>query len=424
MAREINLVPSSKFETIKAIRIRNFLLFLSIVVAGGAIGVVFVLGTILGGQNLALAGKDNMLGLYSEKINSYTELTDFLTIKDQLGKLHTLADNKNLFSRTFNLLSIFIPTNGDEVSFSKVDIAVNSDSIELAIDAQANSMNEPFIDYNVLDAFKKAMAYYRYDYGVYVNELGDTIPSYCIIESDDAGNMFNDDGKYYAYWTAKVDGCDPRHPIDLLEDEEEKSEKDLVSELNNLEDYDKDDLSNLSELLSDYSEEEIEALMNDDGEMRYDYTSYDGQDVVKIWRTPQFKEWYDAEYMALDGSISGIPHFESSCISYSGSLDDMTEEVYFSSSNDECSLIVDGVDGFSIIRSSNGRNQDRELILSFEGAIRVVPEYFKMQNTHMMPLGPNGRFNVTDSYTQVQSLFVPPADACEIDDIECRNGGK
>lgn len=399
MAREINLVPSSKFETIKAIRLRNFIFFLCIAVAGGAIAVVFVLGTIVGGQSIALSGKDNMLKAYSEKINSYTELTDFLTIKDQLGKIQNLSDNKKLLSRVFNLLPVFIPTNGDKVSFSRVELLMEDSS--LTVQAQADAMTEPYIDYNVLDAFKKAMDYYRYDYGTYVNELGDAIPSYCIIENDPVtGNFFSEDGKYYAYWTAKVDGCDPRHPVNLLEDDEEESDAEDVIEDENV----------------DEDEEEKE--------MAYSFELYSGVEVVKIWRTPLFDEWYANEYMSLDGSISGVPHFESSCYSYDGTFDEGTEMVYFTEINDSCLLIEDGVGGFVIETSGNARNQDEELVLTFDGTIKVSAEYFKMQNTHMMAIGVNRRYNVTDSFVQVQSMFVLPAVECDEDDIECKNGGK
>ena len=405
MAREINLVPNSKFEAIKAIKIRNFIMFLCIAVAGGAIAVVFVLGTIVGGQGLILDGKDKMLTAYSEKINSYTELSDFLTIKDQLDKLQTLSNNKNLFSRVFKLVPVFSPTNGDTVSFSKIDIDLGDDEVSFVIEAQANALTEPYIDYNVLDAFKKAMDYYRYDYGTYVNELGDVIPSYCIIENDSDGAFLKEDGKYYAFWTAKVDGCDPRHPVDLLEEDVEEETEDEA-----LEDEDVE---------SEDTEEEDE-----EKEMEYTYELFNGEEVVRIWRTPLFAEWYKEEYMDLGGSIYGIPHFESSCYTYSGTLDEETGEAYYKETNDTCLLINEGVDGFKIESSSNGRSQDEELVLTFKGTISITPEFFKLQNTHMMALGPNRRYNVTDSFVQVQSLFVAPADPCGKDDLECRNGGK
>ena len=159
-------------------------------------------------------------------------------------------------------------------------------------------------------------------------------------------------------------------------------------------------------------------------EMQYDLTSYDGVEVVKIWRTPLFKDWYDEEYIDLGGTISGIPHFESACITYSGVIDEITNEPFFTSSNDSCELVVDGINGFRIDESGNARNQDEDLILSFKGAISIDPAYYNMQNTHMMAVAPNGRFNVTDSYMQVQSMFVPPAEACEINDLECRSESK
>lgn len=403
MAREINLVPSIKFETIKAIKIRNFILFLCIAVSIGCCVFVFILGTILGGQSLILDGKDKMLDLYSKKITSYDELTDFLTIKDQLGKLKVLADNRNVMSRTFNLLPVLVPTNGDAVNFSKATLSVE-DSISLSVEGQANALTEPFIDYNVLDALKKSMDYMRYDYGRYVNELDQEIPAYCIIETDqDDGSYFRDGDNYYAYWTVKVDGCDPRHPVDLLEEDEEEENDESED------DEESDDKTSTDE----YGE----------SEMRYTFEAYNGQEVVKIWRTPQFEEWYADEKMDFSGKISGIPHFESECISYEG-VEDSYGNPYFRQINDECYLVKDGVEGFRIEQSSNGRNQDQDLVLSFRASILIDPEYFKMQNYHMVALGPSGRFNVTDSYMQVQSLFVAPVIECDTNDTACNGGGK
>ena len=47
------------------------------------------------------------------------------------------------------------------------------DNPTFTIDAQANAGQEPYIDYRVLDAFKKSMQYMRYDYGEYVDKEGD-----------------------------------------------------------------------------------------------------------------------------------------------------------------------------------------------------------------------------------------------------------
>ena len=104
MAREINLVPDIKEEMIKALKLRNYIFFGCMVVAAASVAVTFIFGVILGGQQLARDGKKSAIDDLSSKLNSYSELGDTLTIKDQLGNLSTLADNKKVMTRTFNLL--------------------------------------------------------------------------------------------------------------------------------------------------------------------------------------------------------------------------------------------------------------------------------------------------------------------------------
>ena len=109
MAREINLVPNIKEEMIKALKLRNFILFLCIVV---------VSATIAFGQQSAITGKEEMINSLSTKLNSYSDLNKFLTIKDQLGNIATLTNNKKVLSRTFSILSALIPTGADTVTIS------------------------------------------------------------------------------------------------------------------------------------------------------------------------------------------------------------------------------------------------------------------------------------------------------------------
>ena len=58
---EVNLVPDVKNEMIKALKIRNLILFICIVVSAAAIGVVLVLFSIKGGQDFAMSQQDNKL---------------------------------------------------------------------------------------------------------------------------------------------------------------------------------------------------------------------------------------------------------------------------------------------------------------------------------------------------------------------------
>ena len=77
MAREINLVSDIKKEMIKALKLRNFIFFLCIVISASAIGIMAILGMVVAGQSIALNEKKQVLNEMSIKINSYEDLTDF-----------------------------------------------------------------------------------------------------------------------------------------------------------------------------------------------------------------------------------------------------------------------------------------------------------------------------------------------------------
>lgn len=386
MAREINLVPDVKGEMIKALKLRNFIFFLCIVVAAASIGVTLFFFSIATGQDAVVNGKKDTLNEMSKKIGEYSDLSDFLTIRNQLGNLSTISENKKQVSRLFGVLSAIIPTGADTITISTLNLSFEEDDPTITIEAQANAGKEPYIDYNVLDSFKKSMQYMRYDYGSYVDKDGNDIPAYCIIENGSDGASFMDSAKgRYAYWTITADGCAPE-----VDDEDKNT--DIFS-------------------ATGYTAEE-----------------YGAESVVRIWRTPQFDDWYnkdsDESYMSLDGSISGVPHFESNCISYSGN--EVGDNVNWSNSNEECLLVPDGTEGIVIADSSNGRDASDELVLRFTASITLSSDIFNFQNKHLVSLGPSTRYNVTDSYVQVQHMFEQKARDCDETDTSCKtnsNGG-
>ena len=381
---EINLVPDIKEEMIKTLKLRNLIFFLCIVVAIASVGITAIAGAIMGGQQLALTSKQTTIDNLSNKLNSYSDLDDFLTIKDQLDDISTLTSNKQVLSRTFNFLSALIPTGADSITISELNVNLANDTPSFTFDAQANAGTEPYIDYNVLDSFKKSMQYMRYDYGNYVDKNGDPIPAYCMIESGSDGATFKDASRgIYAFWTINGEGCNP------------SSENNANS----------------------YSLEE-----------------YEGQQVVRIWRTPQYSEWYrtsevaNQPYMSLDGTISNVPHFESACISYSGDNSQNSSSPKWTESNESCLLVPGGTNGINITDSSNGRDASDQLVLRFSATISLAPEAYKFSNHHMLAFAPTGRYNVTDSYVQVQAMFGERAADCSEGDTACNsntnlNGG-
>ena len=172
---------------------------------------------------------------------------------------------------------------------------------------------------------------------------------------------------------------------------------------------------------------------------RYQTESYNGQDVVRIWRTPQFSQWYkknasnNQPSMTIDGQISGIEHFESACITYTGH-----EEPNYTASSDEtilarengitwvsqntsCKLVPAEEEGILIYDSSNGRGEDGELVLRFSSTISFDSQVFDFKNSHMITIPPNGRRNVTDSYVQIQAMFSERAADCDPNDTSCKN---
>ena len=392
MAREINLVPDIKDQMIKTLKLRNFIFFLCIVVASASVGVTFIFGAIVGGQQIAIDSKTATLSSLSEKLNSYRDLNDFLTIKDQLGNISSITENKTLTSRTFNVLSALIPTGIDTITISELNINFANEAPTFTFDAQANSGETPSIDYKVLDSFKKSMQYMRYDYGNYVDKEGSQIPAYCMIEKDSSGAYFTDSSKgLYAYWTILAEGCNDLERKDL----------------NSLK-Y--DESGNVQ-----FSDEKTTIA-------GYELENYNGTAVVKIWRTPQFEDWYKKSYIETNGVISGIPHFESSCITYGGERQSTSSKIKWTESNDSCLLVPDGVDGIQILESTNGRNAAEELVLRFSAILTLTPEVYNFNNPHLIALGPSERRNVTDSYVQIQAMFGERARDCQENDLECKGG--
>lgn len=380
MAREVNLVPDVKNEMLKTLKVKNFILFVCIIVAIASASITLIFWLIMNGQQFALTGKKSTLDTMSAKLNSYSDLDEFLTIKDQLGNISSLTQNKKVVSRTFKALTALIPTGADTITVSELKIDLSEAQPTLSLDAQANAGEDPYIDYRVLEAFKKSMQFMRYDYGNYVDKNGATIPSYCMIENDTDGAVFNDSEKgMYAYWTINAEGCKPSSDIKA-------------------EDY------------------QLEA--------------YQGTAVVKIWRTPQLSEWYAQGKADLNGQVTGVEHFESACITYAGNIPSGSNTPTWTPPNNEHCLLVpnnpDDTPGITISDSSNGRDQSDELVLRFSATINIAPEVYQFTNNHVLAFAPNGRRNVTDSYVQIQSIFKERAKDCKDTDTECKattNGG-
>ena len=328
------------------------------------------------------------------------------------------------------------------------ELNVNLDTATLNFDAQANAGEEPKIDYRVLESFKKSVNMMKYDFGRFVTATGDQIPTRCIKETDEKGNLLSEHGNVYVIWTrGKVD-CDPgrNDHANTSEDDKTINDKRADSSVKNT------DLTNgsLGQVENSEKKEEkktvtkIETIIPDE----------------KIWRTPQFDVWSKgAEVktsedgiaddlassresntqtengtetetvtiknvknsiykpsMDLKGKINGVPHFESECIKYTGNqVSEGDKNVTKWSAENNCKMVPEGI---QITDSSNGRDANNNLVLRFSAVLAIDPVLFAYNNKHIMTIGPTGQ-NVTDSYQQIKGMFAAPARDCRADDAEC-----
>ena len=347
-------------------------------------------------------------------------------------------------------MSAFLDVGEDWVAAS--ELSIDLPTTTLTFDGQADALTKPDIDYRVLEAFTKRIDLMEFDYGRYVDSSGEEIPSRCIQEYDSNGKMFEEKGNIYAIWLRGQKGCDPgRDDYALNEDGSVTVSKvDIESDLESTKMV--DGTSELSDVTD--KKKEDEPLEDDDSDKQIIKNYVPNE---KIYRTPQFTDWYKGKsfYTRTDGieddrpalitdedgktvyntvyykytpkleienaAVTGIPHFVSNCITYSGKETEKNDSdgdpiIKWSASN-SCKLVPEGV---QITESANGRNENEELVLTFSASITVNPDAFAYRNKHVMAIGPNGQ-NVTDSYVQLEHLFTAPATTCADDDTECIN---
>ena len=410
---EINLVPDIKLQMIKMQKIRNLVFFICMVVAAAVVGIVILLSAIVGGQNLAMSGQDGRLRNMSDKVLGYDGINEFLTIQDQLSKLAKISDSRKMLSRTFSILNVMLPQGADSVTISELNIDLDNNA--LVFDGQADAGEEPLIDYRVLEAFKKGVALTKFDYGRYVDANGTAIPTRCIEEATEAGEIYNENGNLYAIWKRGEYGCDPQRD-DNAKDEEETTgvSTDTVDGLGT------DGLTDMSSGAASNNLTNQNLTTEQEAELRGDPQV---QDEI-IYRTPLFNQWHEdggtkedngyTPNMTLDGEITGVPHFASECFKYTGTEVPGSEKVKWAAEND-CMLAPDGVD---IRESSNGKDTSGNLVLRFSATINLNEQLFFFKNKHVMAIGPSGQ-NVTDSYVQIEGMFDERAEDCEAGDNSC-----
>lgn len=147
---ELNLVPDVKQELLKAQRVRTAVISVAIVIGFAAIGIVVLLALYLFGvQTVRSTLADNAIKSETEKLQKTDDLTNILTIQNQLSKLSDMHNSKNIDSRIFSVLTAINPSSPNEIVISSAKI--DADNKVITIDGQASN------GYEAAEIFKKTI---------------------------------------------------------------------------------------------------------------------------------------------------------------------------------------------------------------------------------------------------------------------------
>lgn len=401
---EISLVPDVKAELINRLKLRNFVVFVCIIVSVVCGGVVLALVGVTSGQGIALANQDTELQCRSEGSNAkvrcngygtaikkFKNASELLTIQDQMMSLAVLNAEKIKFSRVFDVMSTILPSyshnDDNDVKVSEISASIENDT--LYFDAIGRSKNQ--IGYRSLEAFRKGVERTYYDYGAYMRLDPDTheyveIPGYCIDDViDETTNVA------YGIYHKGNPGCE----APLVEKNESVEEGNNTLMQGSLQQ------GITTEGLTEEKEKtkttttETTAVEKKDIKIRRTYANASDRE--------EYKKGND-RYTTGGEAVSGY-YFESACLQYdaNGNFDEATTIT-------TCPLLSDAV---SVSDSSFGKDSNDELVLSFSVTLPVSHDIYLAKNRHMMIVGPN-RQNVTDSYIQIHDMFE--AAAKETDD--------
>jgi len=147
---EINLVPDVKQELIKAQNVRASVISIAILVGLAAIGVVVVLAIwVFAIQTARGVLSDNTIKNESQKLSSVQDISNTLTIQNQLSKLSEMHDNKSIDSRIFDILATINPSAPNNVAITNLSLDSSTNTIKV----EAQAVN----GYPALDVFKKTI---------------------------------------------------------------------------------------------------------------------------------------------------------------------------------------------------------------------------------------------------------------------------
>lgn len=128
---QINLLPDVKQEYLRARRTRNLAISSSIIAGLVAGGVVVVLALGLAAQATRELLVDGKIEDEYQTLSSTENLSELVTLQNQLNLISSQHENKSVDSRLFSMLQAINPAEPDDVQFSSVRLGAEDASLIL-----------------------------------------------------------------------------------------------------------------------------------------------------------------------------------------------------------------------------------------------------------------------------------------------------
>ena len=146
---QINLVPDIKQAMLRAQRMRNITISLSIVIGIVAGAVVFALALVLGTQAVAETWTSNQINSEFSKLKDTKDINNALTIQNQLKAIDGINNARTIDSRLLDVIAAINPAAPNDVKLSKVTLDPTESILTLEGSASAG--------YPATEAFRKTI---------------------------------------------------------------------------------------------------------------------------------------------------------------------------------------------------------------------------------------------------------------------------
>lgn len=128
---QINLLPDVKQEYLRARRTRNLTISVSILTGLAAGGIVVLLALALGAQAAREFAADNSIKNEYEELSSVDNLSELVTLQNQLSMISSQHEGKSMDSRLFSFLQVVNPRSPNNVQFSGVNLSPTGSTLKL-----------------------------------------------------------------------------------------------------------------------------------------------------------------------------------------------------------------------------------------------------------------------------------------------------